>query len=76
MDRKPTRFEIRLPPDLGDQIDSWRRNEADLPPRAEAARRLIERGLQVTVDDLIQHFERTQCPDMVDALKSWVEDLK
>ena len=45
MDRKPTRFELRLPPELGDEIDKWRREQADLPPRAEAARRLIELGL-------------------------------
>ncbi len=46
MERKPTRFELRLPPELGDEIDEWRRRQPDLPPRAEAARRLIERGLQ------------------------------
>ena len=45
-DRKPTRFEIRLPPALGDAIDEWRRTQPDLPPRATAARRLIEIGLE------------------------------
>jgi len=45
MERKPTRFELRLPPELGDEIDEWRRIQPDLPPRAEAARRLIEIGL-------------------------------
>jgi hypothetical protein len=45
MERKPTRFELRLPPELGDEIDEWRRVQPDLPPRAEAARRLIELGL-------------------------------
>jgi hypothetical protein len=45
MKRKPTRFELRLPPELGDEIDDWRRKESDIPPRAEAARRLIEIGL-------------------------------
>jgi hypothetical protein len=44
--RKPTRFELRLPPDLGDRIDLWRRDEPGLPNRAEAARRLIELGLE------------------------------
>jgi hypothetical protein len=44
--RKPTRFELRLPPELGDEIDEWRRGQPDLPPRAEAARRLIELGLE------------------------------
>jgi hypothetical protein len=47
MKGKPTRFELRLPLDLGDAIDDWRRHQRDLPPRAEAARRLIEQGLQV-----------------------------
>jgi hypothetical protein len=46
--RKPSRFELRLPPELGDEIDSWRRQQPDLPPRAEAARRLIELGLEAT----------------------------
>jgi len=44
-ERKPSRFEIRLPADLEDRIDEWRRAQPDLPPRAEAARRLIEVGL-------------------------------
>jgi len=45
MERKPTRFELRLPPELADQIDAWRRDVPVIPPRAEAARRLIELGL-------------------------------
>jgi hypothetical protein len=44
--RKPSRFELRLPPELSDEIDRWRRDQPDLPPRAEAARRLIELGLE------------------------------
>jgi len=44
--RKSTRFELRLPLELGEEIDQWRRGQPDLPPRAEAARRLIEIGLQ------------------------------
>lgn len=48
MERKPSRFELRLPPELGDQIDEWRRLQPDLPARAEAARRLIELGLEAT----------------------------
>jgi metal-responsive CopG/Arc/MetJ family transcriptional regulator len=46
MERKPTRFELRLPPEMGDEIDEWRRQQADLPSRAEAARRLIQLGLE------------------------------
>lgn len=45
MERKPTRFELRLPPHLEDEIDNWRRGVSDLPSRAEAARRMIELGL-------------------------------
>ncbi len=39
------RFEMRLPPELAEGIDRWRREQPDLPSRAEAARRLIEIGL-------------------------------
>ncbi|MCB4825498.1 hypothetical protein [Roseicella aerolata] len=39
------RFEMRLPPALADRIDRWRRDQPDLPNRAEAARRLMEIGL-------------------------------
>jgi hypothetical protein len=44
--RKPSRFELRLPAELSDEIDRWRREQPDLPPRAEAGRRLIELGLK------------------------------
>lgn len=40
------RFEMRLTKALIEQIDEWRRQQPDLPPRAEAIRRLIELGLQ------------------------------
>lgn len=46
MERKTTRFELRLPPEMGDEIDAWRRQQDDLPSRAEAARRLIQLGLE------------------------------
>jgi len=46
MEQKPIRFEIRLQPKLSTQIDDWRRQQRDLPSRAEAARRLIEIGLE------------------------------
>ena len=39
------RFEMRLPLDLGARLDRWRRKQSDLPNRAEAARRLMEIGL-------------------------------
>ena len=46
MDARASRFELRLPPGLGQEIDEWRRSQPDLPSRAEAARRLIELGLE------------------------------
>lgn len=33
------------PPGWIDKIDAWRRVQADLPPRAEAIRRLVDKGL-------------------------------
>lgn len=46
MERKPIRFEIRLQPEFADEIDNWRKEQSDLPNRAEAARRLIQKGLE------------------------------
>lgn len=43
---KTERFEMRLDAEFLDRIDEWRRRQPDIPPRAEAFRRLIERGLQ------------------------------
>jgi hypothetical protein len=43
--RRPIRFEIRLPAELADRIDDWRRDVPALPARATAARKLIELGL-------------------------------
>jgi hypothetical protein len=36
---------VRLPPDLLEALDRWRREQADPPGRPEAIRRLIEAGL-------------------------------
>ncbi len=38
-------FQMRASQDWLDQIDDWRRKQPDLPSRAEAIRRLVERGL-------------------------------
>ena len=38
---------VRLQPDLAAPLDAWRRKQADLPSRAEAIRRLVERGLTI-----------------------------
>ena len=38
---------VRLQPDLSEVLDDWRRQQEDLPSRAEAIRRLVELGLKV-----------------------------
>ena len=40
-----SRFELRIEDDLIERIDEWAAEQRDGPTRAEAARRLIERGL-------------------------------
>ena len=37
---------VRLQPYLAVPLDDWRRQQVDLPSRAEAIRRLVERGLR------------------------------
>lgn len=45
MQAKSERFEMRLDPQTVEALDRWRRQQSDLPSRAEAARRLMELGL-------------------------------
>src|SRR4051794_11547933 len=42
---KTERFELRLDEEALSRIDAWRSEQADLPSRAEAMRRLVELGL-------------------------------
>ena len=49
---KSVRFELRLTPELCAEIDAWRRRQADLPNRAEAARRLIEWALNPDEEEI------------------------
>lgn len=42
---KTERFELRLDQETLAAVDSWRKNQSDLPSRSEAVRRLIETGL-------------------------------
>lgn len=44
-DPKTYRLDLRFPPDLVSSIDEWRRQVPDIPPRAEAIRRLVQRGI-------------------------------
>lgn len=46
MTEKPVRLDIMPSLDLRKAIDRWRIEQPDAPSRAEAARRLIEIGLQ------------------------------
>jgi hypothetical protein len=43
---KSGRFEMVTPPGWMEKIDEWRRQQPDLPPRAEAIRRLVDIGLK------------------------------
>ena len=42
---KTERFEMRLDPETILKVDEWRRDQSDLPSRAEAIRRLVQQGL-------------------------------
>jgi hypothetical protein len=39
-------FQMRVRKSFLDRIDAWRREQDDIPPRAEAIRRLVEKGLE------------------------------
>jgi hypothetical protein len=45
MNEKPSALEMRLGGSFFKTVDEWRRKQKDLPSRAEAIRRLVERGL-------------------------------
>jgi len=47
---KTNRLDLRFPDDLIRGIDEWRRHQLDIPPRAEAIRRLVEIGLSLRDD--------------------------
>ena len=42
---KTERLELRLDSDFIEKVDNWRSDQADLPSRSEAIRRLVEEGL-------------------------------
>ncbi|HYH39928.1 MAG TPA: hypothetical protein VD860_17030 [Azospirillum sp.] len=41
----PEKFQMRVSPEFLEHIDEWRRGQKDIPPRAEAIRRLVTLGL-------------------------------
>jgi len=45
MPPKTERFEMRLDVEAIKRVDEWRRNQSDLPSRAEAIRRLVNQAL-------------------------------
>ena len=49
MSPKTEQFEMRMDPADLSEVDEWRRKQPDLPPRAEAIRRLIKLGLKAKV---------------------------
>jgi len=42
---------VRCSPTMVQAIDEWRRNEPDLPTRAEALRRIAARALKIKDDE-------------------------
>lgn len=54
MPPKTERFEFRLDEDILSRVDNWRKEQEDLPTRAEAMRRLVEAGLARTSSDVIR----------------------
>ena len=40
------RFEMRATKSWVEALDNWRRQQPDIPSRAEAIRRLVEKGLE------------------------------
>lgn len=47
---KGTLVGTRFQPDLLSAVDSWRKNQEDLPTRPEAVRRLVELGMSSSGD--------------------------
>jgi len=47
-EKKPAseRFEMRVPSAWLAKVDDWRRQQEDIPSRAEAIRRLVEKALE------------------------------
>lgn len=44
-------FSMRVSPEFVSRIDDWRRKQDDLPPRAEAVRRLVVAGLAAVKEE-------------------------
>ncbi len=54
MATKTERFEMRLDEEILSSVDDWRRQQDDVPSRAEAMRRLVELGLTKTANKTVK----------------------
>jgi antitoxin MazE len=72
MPPKTERLELRLEPDIIARIDHWRAEQADLPVRSEATRRLIEAGLASSTTG--QSFAAAKLQITIAALTPGVRD--
>lgn len=43
---KSTRFILSVEPSFIESVDNWRRQQPDIPSRAEAIRRLVQKALE------------------------------
>ena len=59
MQAKTERFEMRLDQETLDRVDGWRAAQDDMPSRAEAMRRLVERGLGISGREGL-HFRESE----------------
>jgi hypothetical protein len=61
MNEKPSALEMRLGASFLKTVDEWRRKQKGLPSRAEAIRRLVERGL---ANQPCHHYTWNQKPQV------------
>ena len=57
-----TQLQMRASPEFLKSIDDWREKQPDSPPRSEAVRLLVERGLEAFRVDAIVAANRVASP--------------
>ena len=57
-------FQMRVSDSFVDAVDGWRRVQQDLPSRAEAVRRLIQRSLGATASAKLDSKEKDPSADI------------
>lgn len=60
MSKKLERFEMRVSQDFLHLVDDWRRQQPDIPSRAEAIRRLVSQGFLGDFEKVRTFVEGTQ----------------